>query len=86
MSGPRGASDVERVVPEREDADWSLGWLEMRKIAAESCTPRELEALGLRARGLDYAGIARTLGISRASARGRVKRGERKLARALVLR
>ena len=102
MSGPRTPRDAEQVVgrarpplppddedelaPGHEDAQWSLGWLELRRLAAEACTPRELEALRLRAQGLSYADIARTLGVTPASARGRVKRGERKIDRALMLR
>jgi DNA-directed RNA polymerase specialized sigma24 family protein len=102
ISGPRPPRDADQVVgrarralprdedtelaPEGEDAAWSLGWLELRRIAAAACTPRELEALRLRAQGLSFAEIARTLGITPASARGRVKRGERKIDRALMLR
>jgi DNA-binding CsgD family transcriptional regulator len=86
MPGVPSDEDPDAIAPEREDAEWALGWLELRRVAATACTPRELEALRLSAQGLTFAQIARTLGISPASARGRIKRGEQKIDRALMLR
>jgi predicted DNA-binding protein (UPF0251 family) len=85
-----GQQAVEAAHDERDPTpgvrDWSLTWPELRPVAAAACTPPELEALRLRAQGKDAARIAAALGISPSGARSRIRRGERKIAQALMLR
>ena len=52
-------------------------------IAAQVCTPAELEAWALEDRGLSQRAIAYHLGISRTAVRDRLNNAANKIARAL---
>lgn len=51
----------------------------LRPVAERVCTPRELEVVKLRCRGLSWRSVALVLGISRAAARDRWQRAARKI-------
>jgi DNA-binding CsgD family transcriptional regulator len=62
---------------------WSTLSPEMRELAERVCTPKELEALKLKASGYGRRRIAIVIGISETAVRDRLRSGERKLAAAL---
>ncbi len=56
---------------------------QVRDIAQEVCTARELEAWDMEARGMSQRSIAAALHISRAAVRDRLESAAVKVARAL---
>jgi DNA-directed RNA polymerase specialized sigma24 family protein len=55
----------------------------VREIAERTCTPKQLDALKLRAEGLGYKTVARVLNLDVSSTRDRIQRAERRLLKAL---
>lgn len=48
---------------------------DLRELAEQVCTPKQLDALKLWNGAMNYRFIGHTLGISASTARGRVERG-----------
>lgn len=52
---------------------------ELREIIEEVCTPKQIDVLKLKARGLSPRAIARILDVDRTAVRGRLDRAYRKI-------
>lgn len=59
---------------------WSTLPPEVRAIAEEVCTPKELEALKLWDGGAGYRRVGLMLGVDKSTARDRVQRALQKIA------
>jgi DNA-binding CsgD family transcriptional regulator len=55
----------------------------MRELISEVCTPKQIEALKLKASGLGCRRIARVLDVSTTSVRDRLQGAERRIIAAL---
>ena len=62
---------------------WSTLPPDLRKLAEEACTRKEIDALKLKAAGYGYRRIGVVLGIGATTARDRISRAERKILAAL---
>jgi hypothetical protein len=64
-------------------SDWGVACPELRTTILETCTPRETDALKLRARGLSLRSIALELRITESAVRSLLARGFPKVRRAV---
>jgi DNA-binding CsgD family transcriptional regulator len=72
-----------RGLPRLSRPDRAVSWAtippELREIIERACTPREIEALKLRAAGYGIRRIARALDLDPSTVRARLNRAERKI-------